>query len=154
MRLHTNTQWPISFVTDASYWATSEHSREQICISKGIEVLLEGTRVSLPYQVETMPDYRGKYTPEGKPLPEYSNSQTPVLLPSANQTSDWLLPGRSVVFTVRGEHLSDGLMIFIKFNYEWENDGKDRVYNEPRHRVYFRPVDIPVVKQKKSSVFA
>jgi hypothetical protein len=32
----------------------------------------------------------------------------------------WLASGRSILFSVRREHLSNGRMIYIDFNYNWE----------------------------------
>jgi hypothetical protein len=58
-------------------------------------------------------------------------------------SSAWLPPGSSIIFSVPREHLSPDLMIFIRFNYEWEYGERTFGSDEPEHRVYFRASDLP-----------
>lgn len=48
-------------------------------------------------------------------------------------------PGNSLLFSVPGEHLVNGLSIKLDFSYGWE----EMVGNNPRHTVYFNSLSIP-----------
>ena len=52
--------------------------------------------------------------------------------------------GKSILFSVPREHLTEGLAVRIPFRYKWENnsDGSDNLL-EPKHFVYFHSQDIP-----------
>jgi hypothetical protein len=58
-------------------------------------------------------------------------------------SSSWLPSGSSVIFSVPREHLSKGLAIFVRFNYEWEYGSRTFRSDEPEHRAYFRSFDLP-----------
>jgi len=53
-------------------------------------------------------------------------------------------PGKSVLFSVPSEHLTEGLAIKVRYRYSWEidPDGSDNEL-EPKHFVYFYSEDIP-----------
>jgi hypothetical protein len=56
----------------------------------------------------------------------------------------FIRPGESVLFSIPGEHLANGLAIKVLFRYEWESDPSG--YSnplEPKHYAYFYSSDIP-----------
>lgn len=55
----------------------------------------------------------------------------------------WILAGKSIHFVVPTRWLKPGLSIYVPFQYEWELSEQLIFNNEPKHRVYFRGVDLP-----------
>lgn len=64
----------------------------------------------------------------------------------SSDTCGYLLleTGKSILFSVPLEHVTDGLAIKIQFRYDWETDpdGSDNLL-EPKHYAYFYSSDIP-----------
>ncbi|MFL6212058.1 MAG: hypothetical protein ACJ74W_24635 [Pyrinomonadaceae bacterium] len=54
-----------------------------------------------------------------------------------------LRPGRSALFSVLREHLSNGRKIYINFRYKWEYDKEYSPLLEPIHRVEFGSGELP-----------
>lgn len=55
-----------------------------------------------------------------------------------------LKAGSSIIFSVPQEHLGEGLMIKVRYNYEWElRGGKTVPAREPYHTVSFAASDLP-----------
>jgi len=50
-----------------------------------------------------------------------------------------LMPGKSLLFSVPSEHLADGLIIKIPFNYQWEETSEEK----PEHFIRFYSSDLP-----------
>ena len=114
LRLHNNSRWAIGFATDSMYLGkrvSLYRSPEGV----GVLGLNDGMEVSIQYQIE---EEDGRRVPYGSDM----------------SFASWLPPGRSVLFSVRRDHLSTGRSIFITFTYEW---GKGQVYSNnlaPVHR--------------------
>jgi len=114
LRLHNNSQWAITFATDSMYLG-KRISPYRSSDGSSILGLNDGTEVSIQYQIE---EEDGRRVPYGSDM----------------SFASWLPPGRSVLFSVRRDHLSKNRSIFISFNYEWE---KGQVYSNnlpPVHR--------------------
>ena len=103
LRLHNNSCWEISFVTDSLYVSKvkSENGSNKPKILFG--VLDDDIEVNIKYSVL---DDDGKQVPVGTDTGSISG------LPS----------GRSILFCVHRAHLSKGRSIHVNFNYEWEVD--------------------------------
>jgi hypothetical protein len=114
LRLHNNSKFAISFRTDSMYLGKRVSFYEAPNGSK-ILSLVDGAEVSVQYQIQ---------------------EQNRCLVPYGSDMSfqSWLVPGRSILFSVRREHLANGRMIYIDFNYDWEKG--DRYSNNlaPAHR--------------------
>ena len=54
----------------------------------------------------------------------------------------WISPGNSIRFTVPSSWLRPGLSIYVPFQFEWELSEQLIFNGEPKHRVYFRGVDL------------
>ncbi len=114
LRLHNNSKFGISFRTDSMY-VGKRASMYQFPDGSRLLSLADGAEVSIQYQIA---DKDGRSVPYG----------------SDNAFISWLAPGRSVLFSVSREHLSNGRMIYVDFNYDWE---KGDVYSNnlaPVHR--------------------
>jgi hypothetical protein len=100
LRLHNNTRWAIGFRTWSSYFGknVTPYRLPNGANSFGLGDSME---VNVVYQVA---ESDGKVVPYGGDNSSYS------LLPS----------GRSIIFSVRRDHLSKGRFIYVEFDYEWE----------------------------------
>jgi len=123
LRLHNNTRWAITFSSNSFY---SGPRTIIYSLSDGSRAfgLGEGMKIDLQYSIEEA---------DGKRL-EYSGDQSfGSLLP----------PGRSIVFSVLREHLSNGRSVYVSFKFEWERLEKGVTVRGPEHRMYFRASDLP-----------
>jgi hypothetical protein len=114
LRLHNNSKFAISFRTDSLYVGKRVLVYQSSDGSK-ILSLVDGAEVSLRYEIQ---DKDGCGIAYGSDM----------------SWKSWLAPGRSVLFSVRREHLSNGRMIYVDFNYDWE---KGDIYSNnlaPVHR--------------------
>jgi hypothetical protein len=114
LRLHNNSKFAISFRTDSLYLG-KRVSTYQFSDGSKILSLVNDAEVSMQYNVEEK---------DGRAVPHNLDSSW----------TSWLAPGRSVLFSVRRDHLSNGRMIYVDFNYDWE---KGDVYSNnlaPVHR--------------------
>lgn len=119
LRLHNNSQWAIFFATDSMYLGKLV-SPYRLPNGKQVFGLANGREVSMQYHVAE---------DDGRRVVSNTDQSFTSCLP----------PGRSVLFSVRRDHLSKGRMIFIDLNYEWEI-GQEYSYNlAPVHRSeYYR----------------
>jgi hypothetical protein len=114
LRFHNNSKFAISFSTDSMYLG-KRVSMYQMPDGSKVLSLVDGAEVRMHYHVE---EKDGRWVPYGLD----------------NSFKSWLAPGRSVLFSVRREHLSDGRLIYVDFNYDWE---KADIYSNnlaPVHR--------------------
>ncbi len=100
LRLHNNSKWAIFFATDSMYLG-KRVSSYQLPDGKSAFGLADGIEVSMQYQLQEQ---------DGRRVSSNSDNSFTSCLP----------PGRSVLFSVRREYLSNGRMIFVNFNYDWE----------------------------------
>jgi hypothetical protein len=114
LRFHNNSKFAISFATESMYLGKRVSIYQMLDGSKVLS-LVDGAQVSMHYHVE---EKDGRGVPYGLD----------------NSFKSWLAPGRSILFSVRREYLSNGRLIYIDFNYDWE---KADVYSNnlaPVHR--------------------
>lgn len=79
----------------------------------------------IPYEVET--------------IDRLSRNKLPTMTNREDSCGmEFIESGKSVVFSIPREHLSDGLAIKVQFRYEWEIDDDGFINDEePRHFAYF-----------------
>jgi hypothetical protein len=145
LRLHNNTKWAINFCTPSLY-IPPKVAPIRLADGRGILALSEGVEVSVCHGVEELKPYEWKLTRTGEAKKRKStkDSERQVGYDQGDVfSSAWLPPGSSIIFSVPREHLSPDLMIFIRFNYEWEYGERTFGSDEPEHRVYFRASDLP-----------
>ena len=114
LRLHNNSKFAISFRTDSMYLG-KRASIYQFPDGSKVLSLVDGAEVSIQYQIAEKDGCQVRYG-------------------SHNAFISWLAPGRSILFSVRREYLSNDRMIRVDFNYDWEKG--DRYSNNlvPVHR--------------------
>lgn len=125
LRLHNNTRWRLELPTVAMYWGMDfvpyRLTDEYRLAGRG-----KGAVAKPRYHVEE----RG-----GAPV---STSQTD------RPFGAYVSPGRTVLFNVSEEHLSEGRKIYLTFRYEWEHgQGYERA-RDPVHRAEFDSSQLPV----------
>ena len=116
LRLHNNTHWAIQFRTASMYlsseiWHTPDH---------GICALADGAEVGLIYYLE---DEEGKRTCMGGG--------------GCMSSTAWLIPGRSLIFSVPRKALRKSEQICVVFTYEWETYKSFPSYSPTEHAVRF-----------------
>ncbi len=114
LRLRNNSKFAISFRTDSMYLG-KRASMYQFPDGSKLLSLADGAEVSIQYQVA---EKDGRHVPSG----------------SDNAFISWLAPGRSVLFSVRREHLTNDRMIYVDFNYDWEKADRCSYNLAPVHR--------------------
>jgi hypothetical protein len=58
--------------------------------------------------------------------------------------------GRSLLFSIPAEHLSNGRALRVKFSYSWEGQSGHVTGQEPEHYVYFYASQLPTSSQKST----
>ncbi|MGH9968909.1 MAG: hypothetical protein ACREBG_14070 [Pyrinomonadaceae bacterium] len=113
LRLHNNTRWAISFLTEDLYEGVNV---TPLTLSDGRQVsgLVDDLEISPEYFVEQITD---RVTTHGRYWCTASTS--------------WLPAARSVVFSFSRKDLKEWDQIYITFVYEWE------IGSNPEHRVKF-----------------
>jgi hypothetical protein len=117
LRLHNNSRWAILFPTWSLYIG-KKVSPYRLSDGKSVLGLGDGMEVNAKYQ--TVED-------DGKVVPYGGDSYS----------LSWLVPGRSVIFSVSRGHLAKSRSIYVYFNYEWEGG---QVYSNnlsPEHRAMY-----------------
>lgn len=151
LRLHNNSKWAINIIANT----VEEDSIESTYLTDKTSVLIlkDNVAVTTCYEVEAIPTTTTKVRGDGGIS---LNVPIKVKLPqtklycscswrtgSSRSEGVWVLPGRSVTFSVPREALNKNLKIYTLFNYEWEQEnGSFRDY-EPIHKVYFYSYDLP-----------
>jgi hypothetical protein len=100
LRLHNNTRWAIGFPT-LSLYLGKKLSPYRLPNGRNSFGLGDGMEVNVVYRV---------LESDGRVVPYGSDNSSSSLLP----------PGRSIIFSVRRDHLSKGRSIYVEFEYEWE----------------------------------
>jgi hypothetical protein len=114
LRFHNNSKFAISFRTDSMYLG-KRASMYQFPDGSKVLSLVDGAEVSIQYQIA-------------------EKDRRSVPYGSDNAFISWLAPGRSVLFSVRREHLLNDRMIYIDFNYDWEKADRYSYNLAPVHR--------------------
>lgn len=98
----------------------------------------DGAEVDVIYDVEaeTGCDF-SEEAPPGQPC-KFRDAVAPKISRPGMLSSVFVLPGRSLVFAAKREHLNKYLRVFVQYSYEWETSEEITNFEEPRHRVYFR----------------
>lgn len=136
IRLVNNSKWAIQvdvknlFVEPVVMPVTLADKRVKTGTADGAEV-----DVFYDVEAETGCDYSAE-VPPGQPC-KLRDAIAPKINRPGMLMSVFVLPGRSLVFAVRHEHLSKYLRVFVQYSYEWETAEKRTNFDEPRHRVYF-----------------
>lgn len=110
LRLHNNSHWAISFLT--------EHPAEitipfRLADGREVKALIDGGKVWPEYEIVNL--WNGGYA-------EYS----------CVISESWLAPGTSALMAVQAERLKPMAEFYLRFSYEWQGNR-----NEPEHRVRF-----------------
>ena len=145
LRLHNNTKWAINFCT-LSLYIPPKVKPIPLADGRSVLGLNDSVVVSMCHGVEELKRQERELVRAGetKTKPSSRKSQLQVGYDTGDVfSSAWLPSGGSVVFSVPHEHLSKDLMIFLRFNYEWEYGDRTLRSGEPEHRVYFRAADLP-----------
>ncbi len=117
LRLHNNSCWDISFQTDSLYIskiASLDDPNKPKIVFGALE---DGAITNIQYRIE-----------------EQNRKQ--VLYGSDMSSLSALASGKSVLFCVFREHLSNSRSIYVDFNYEWEKDNWSNNL-APLHRSFF-----------------
>jgi hypothetical protein len=114
LRLHNNSKFAISFPTDSLYLGKRVSVYLSPDCSKVLS-LVDGAEVSIQYQIE-----------------EKDGCSVPYGLDTSWKSR--LAPGRSVLFSVRREHLANDRRIYVAFNYDWEEADRYSYNLTPVHR--------------------
>jgi hypothetical protein len=122
LRIYNNTPWTIAIPTESLYVGTAI-SPWHLCDGVGVLGLRDGLEVNAYYHVDTVGPERS--------LPPAVPNRIDVI------PTSWLPPGRSVIFQVRHEYVSERYSIYLSFNYEWETRKGVVRSGEPEHRTYF-----------------
>jgi hypothetical protein len=157
LRIHNNTPWIITFVTDSPDEAKDEvtfcDGRKSLAPPDGVEVdarfLVE---VSPPPSMSRVVEVLDKKTGKWKRVPKTEEEaiRTPNMgYPDVGGYNTPLQPGRSVVFGVARRWLLSPYRVYIHYQYEWEGEGKGGYPLEPEHRVYFDDIYGLDRKQRK-----
>jgi hypothetical protein len=145
LRLHNNTRWPLLLdAYGAGGKAFSKGNEHEIGMFYGVEKIPEpkGQITILPSDIplsNDTGDKNSKATKTGES--EYHDCELPA--------SNWchvcsrieLGPGKSLLFSLPRETLCDNLMIYIVYEYKWEDHNGETL--EPEHRIYFYGNNVP-----------
>jgi hypothetical protein len=144
LRLHNNSKWAINFCT-LSLYVPPKVAPRRLADGRAVLGLNDGVEINVCHGVEHIATYQWKLSRRQKSRnrPATTEEQQVGYDRGDVFSSAWLPPGSSVVFSVPREHLSKELVIFLRFNYEWEYGDRAVKSNEPEHRVYFRAADLP-----------
>jgi hypothetical protein len=122
LRIHNNTPWTIGFPTESLYIGAAI-TAWHLCGGVGVLGLRDGLEVNACYLVDT--------TERNGEMPPRVPGRIDVVATS------WLPPGRSVIFQVPQEYVSEKFSVYLPFNYEWETENRHVRGGEPEHRAYF-----------------
>ena len=122
LRIHNNSPWTIGFPTESLYIGAAI-TAWHLCDGIGVLGLRDGLEVNACYLVDT--------TERNGDMPPRVQGRIDVMATS------WLPPGRSAVFQVPLEYVSEKLSVYLPFNYEWETENGYVRGGEPEHRAYF-----------------
>lgn len=131
LRMHNNTVWHISVVTDDLYYPSETPIRLRNGI--GTYAAPNNREVSLQYRVE-------KWA-----LPS-EHVEVPEVAYPDNGFSSWIASRDSILFSVPVGYLRKDLQVSVSFNYEWEITKKGHTINDAEHRVSFRGLDLSAPK--------
>ena len=141
MRLHNNTRWDINFAAfgvprengDIGMFyeveavpqqiKSSEESKLPPLISPPSAPKMSVTE-NLKHEVSKSLDTQEKQIPTGYRI---RHSYSPFILAS----------GKSIVFSIPSEHLTDGLALRVGFYYEWQDQDDVLTGREPQSYAYF-----------------
>lgn len=134
IRLINNSKWAIQvdvknlFIEPAVGPVTLADKRTKTGTSDGAEV-----DVIYDVEAETGCDFTEE-APPGQPC-KFRDAVAPKISRPGALSSVFVLPGRSLVFAVKREHLNKHLSVFVQYSYEWETSEKRTNFEEPGHRV-------------------
>lgn len=151
LRLHNNSKWAINIEANT----VEEDSIESTYLTDktSVSILKDNVAVTTCYEVEAIPTTTTKVRGDGGislnvPV-KVKVPQTKLYCSCSWRTGStrsegvWILPGRSVTFSVPREALNKNLKIYTLFSYEWEQESGSFRDNEPIHKVYFYSYDLP-----------
>jgi hypothetical protein len=127
LRLYNNSCWDISLQTDSLYISkdASENSEKPKII---FGIIPDGAIANIQYRIE---EQNRKQVPYGSDMSNLSTLQS----------------GKTALFCVFKEHLSNSRSIYVDFNYEWETD-KWSNNLAPLHRAFFWGYRLKEEKEK------
>jgi hypothetical protein len=118
LRLHNNSCWTISLTTQTSYVKRVPLADDPKKFKMVFGELKNNAPVNILYGIE---EDDGKRITSG--IDVYSSSK--------------LLPGHSIIFSVRREHLAKKRSIYVDFSYEWEQEHNQTYRLIPESRAVY-----------------
>lgn len=144
LRLNNNTKWAI-FVEGRPAKETSKMIISfNLADGNPVRGVSDSTEMLLLFDIEAVSQSR-RMIPIEVPIPKQSPfcSYKWSLAEVRPNRGFWIAPGKSVLFSVPKDFLTDVLRINTQYNYEWESEGGQIKSFEPHHLVYFYGEDLP-----------
>ena len=128
LRLRNGTDWALGVLTDDPHY----NEKRDISLRNGrrFSALPGDKNISLQYRIDKFarPDEQVKVPKIG-----YQDSGS----------LSWIEPNSSIQFAVPKKYLTNDLLVFVRFNYEWELPDQGSFSTSPEHRVSLRGIDLP-----------
>lgn len=118
LRLHNNSRWSLLLAATGG----DDKAYGDVSLFYDID--------EIQSEINNSGELNKQNPPVGRPL---NHTFSVVQLPS----------GKSVLFSVPKEHIGKGLILKVRFAYEWEGDDSVSANDEPKHYVYFYSTDLP-----------
>ncbi|MGD9560858.1 MAG: hypothetical protein AB7W44_01065 [Pyrinomonadaceae bacterium] len=126
--LENETNWALGVLTDSQYY------------NEKIEVTLENGR-----KFSALPSHKNvslQYRIDKFARPEEQVKIPKISYPDSGSLS-WIAPTSSIQFVVPKKYLTEYLLVFVRFNYEWELPDQGSFSTSPEHRLSLRGIDLP-----------
>ncbi|MBV9216105.1 MAG: hypothetical protein JO053_08010 [Acidobacteria bacterium] len=136
LRLVNNTRWAI-VVDGKNMFGSPTVGPLKLADKRIVTAVTDGAEIDVQYGVEaeTGCDFH-KEGPNGERCLQITKVAPKV--PSLGVFTPIYVPsGRSTIFAVNLEHLSEYLLVYVPFHYEWETNDKAPSLGDPKHRVYY-----------------
>ena len=141
LRLHNNTRWAISVPTESLYIGPAV-APIWLCNGRSALAVRDSMKINVQFEMELLTTRDSLSEKNMRGLPSLNRSDV--------FSASWLPAGGSLLFSVPGEYLmGNSSAIYVPFNYEWEYGDRTFTINEPQHRIYFRPSDLPKEMQSR-----
>jgi hypothetical protein len=136
LRLVNNSRWAI-VVLGKNMFLPPVTGPFKLSDGRVVNAASDGADVEVHYDVEaeTGCDFH-KDGPNGEPCKQITTVAPKI--GARGVSSPLFVPsGRSIVFAVNRAHLSEYLLVYALFHYEWETDDLAPSLGDPKHRVYY-----------------
>ncbi len=136
LRLVNNTRWAI-VLHGRNILIPPAVGPLRLADKKIVTAAADGAEIDLKYGVEAESgcDFH-KDGPNGEPCLQIT--KTAPKINSLGVVAPIYVPsGNSAIFAVKLEHLSEYLLVYVLFHYEWETNDIAPSLGDPKHRVYY-----------------